>query len=308
MQTAISLGLHNRSATPPADIELRNRTWWTICNLDRSLAAALGRPLGIADSEIDADVSAGSDRSTDDVDRQLPSESDGDSLTSISNAITSHRRILGRISSSLHSQSLISGEDQVALEEEIHQWRSSWSSSKIDEAGQTYLRLLSLQALCLLYRPAPIVSTDEPRVDKLGKYAQEALEIYQTSTTPPRDLITLAWRYQIVISLLYATSHAYNMDLGVISDQLETCRQIVSSVSNFQELERLRIAFDQLSELLMEGISPQTGGAADKILAGMYGLVELEVEQGQEEDGERSMRILEARGNQAGIPRWDHLI
>jgi hypothetical protein len=243
-----------------------------------------------------------------DVDRQLPAELDGDSLTSIANAITSQRRILGGISSRFHSQSLISGDDQVALEEEIHQWRTSWSSSKINEAGQTYLRLLSLQALCLIYRPAPIISADEPRVDKLGKYAQEALEIYSKSTTPPRDLITLAWRYQIVISLLYTTSHAFNMDLGVISDQLETCRQIVSSGSNFQESERLRTAFDQLSELLMDGISAQTGGAADKILAGLYGSMELEGEQGTEENGERSMRILEARGNQDGILRWDHLI
>jgi hypothetical protein len=307
MQTAISLGLHKKTAPPPADIELRSRIWWSIYNLDRSLAAGLGRPLGIADSDIDADVSAGSDKSSDDVDGQLPSESDGDSLTSTANAITSQRRILGRISSKLHSQSLISGDEQVALEEEIHQWRSSWSSSKIDEAGQTYLRLLSLQALCLIYRPAHI-STDEPRVDKLGKYAQEALEIYQTFTTPPRDLITLAWRYQIVISLLYTTCHAYNMDLGVVSDQLETCRQIVSSESAFQELEGLRTAFDQLSELLMDGISPRTGGAADKILVGMYGPMELESRQNEEEDGERSMRILEARGNQAEVPRWDHLI
>ena len=243
-----------------------------------------------------------------DVDRQLPSESDGDSLTSTFNAITSQRRILGGISSSSHTQSLISGDNQVALEEEIHKWRSSWSSSKIDEAGQTYLRLLSLQALCLVYRPAPIISTDEPRVDKLGKYAQEALEIYSTSTTPPQDLITLAWRYQIVISLLYTTSHAFNMDLGVISDQLETCRQIVSSGSNFQELARLKVVYEQLSELLMDGNSPRTAGAADKILAGLYGPMELESGQVEEEDGERSMRILDARGDQDGILRWDHLI
>jgi hypothetical protein len=243
-----------------------------------------------------------------DVDRQLPSESDGDSLTSTFNTITSQRRILGRISSRLHSQSLISGDDQVALEEEIREWRNSWASSKIDEAGQTYLRLLSLQALCLVHRPARIISTGEPRVDKLGKYAQEALEIYSTSAIPPRDLITLAWRYQIVISLLYATSHAYNMDLGVISDQLETCRQIVSSGSNFQELARLKVVYEQLSELLMDGISPRTGGAADEILAGMYGPLELEGGQVEEGDGERSMRILEARGDQNGILRWDHLI
>jgi hypothetical protein len=308
MQSAISLQLHRKPASPPADIELRNRIWWTIYNLDRGLSAAIGRPLGIADSDIDADVSKSSERFTDDVDRQLPSESDGDSLTSTFNAITSQRRIIGNISTKFYPQLLISVDDQVALEEEIREWRSSWSNSKIDEAGQTYLRLLSLQALCLVYRPAPIISTDEPRVDKLGKYAQEALEIYSTSTTPPRDLNTLAWRYQVVISLLYTTSHAYNMDLGVISDQLETCRQIVSCESNFRELERLRTAFEQLSELLMDGISPQTGGAADKILAGMYGPIELENRQGEEEDGERSLRVLEARGNQDGMPLWDHLI
>jgi hypothetical protein len=57
MQTAISLRLHRKSTTPPADMELRNRIWWTIYNLDRSLAAALARPLGIADSDINADVS-----------------------------------------------------------------------------------------------------------------------------------------------------------------------------------------------------------------------------------------------------------
>ena len=57
MQTAISLQLHKKSATPPADIEFRNRIWWTIYNLDRSSAGGLGRPLGIADSDIDADVS-----------------------------------------------------------------------------------------------------------------------------------------------------------------------------------------------------------------------------------------------------------
>lgn len=59
MQTAISLRLHRKPASPPADIEIRNGIWWTIYNLDSSLAAGFGRPLGIADLDIDADVSAG---------------------------------------------------------------------------------------------------------------------------------------------------------------------------------------------------------------------------------------------------------
>jgi len=58
MQAAISLDLHRKPTSIMEDSGLRNRTWWTIYNLDRSLAAALGRPLSIADSDILVDVRA----------------------------------------------------------------------------------------------------------------------------------------------------------------------------------------------------------------------------------------------------------
>lgn len=56
LQSAISLDLHRKLTTPPADAEIRNRIWWTIYNHERSLAVGSGRPLSIADGEIDADV------------------------------------------------------------------------------------------------------------------------------------------------------------------------------------------------------------------------------------------------------------
>ena len=200
----------------------------------------------------------------------------------------------------------VSDYDQSTLNEEIRNWRNTCSSTQTDEAGQTYFRLLSLQALCLLHGPTTGDSIIDPSsLTKLGEYAQEALEIYQSSAKSSRDLITLAWRYQIGITLLYTTADT-NMDLAQISNQLEICRQIVSSGSNYKELERLRIAFEQLSELLMDGISPRTAGAADQILAGMY-QPQVESGQGEEQDGERSLRVLEA-GKETGVPRWDHLI
>ena len=307
MQTAISLGLHKKAASPPADIEFRNKIWWTIYNFDRPLSAALGRPLGIADSDIDADVSTGSRIFTGDVDMQLLSESDGDSLASMINTITVQRRILSKLHTKVYSQVPVSDADRFTLEEEIRNWRDSCSRPQTDEAGQTYFRLLSLQALCLLYGPTTGDSIIDPSsLTKLGESAQEALEIYQSFTTSSRDLITLAWRYQIVITLLYTTSQT-NMDLAQISDRLETCRQVVSSGSNFQELQRLRIVFEQFSELLMDGISPRTASAADQILASMCG-PPMESGQGEVEDGERSLRVLEAGGKHAGVPRWDHLI
>jgi len=306
MQTAISLGLHKKAASPPADIEFRNKIWWTIYNFDRPLSAALGRPLGIADSDIDADVSTGSRIFTGDVDMQLLSESDGDSLASMINTITVQRRTLSKIHTKVYSQVPVSDADRFTLEEEIRKWRASCSRPQTDEAGQTYFRLLSLQALCLLYGPTTGDSIIDPSsLINLGEYAQEALEIYQSSAKSSPELITLAWRYQIVITLLYTTADT-NMDLAQISNQLEICRQIVSSGSNYKELERLRIAFEQLSELLMDGISPRTAGAADQILAGMY-QPQVESGQGEEQDGERSLRVLEA-GKETGVPRWDHLI
>lgn len=58
MQAAISLGLHRKPASsPPEDIELRNRIWWTLYCHDRSIGAGVGRPLGISDAEITAGVS-----------------------------------------------------------------------------------------------------------------------------------------------------------------------------------------------------------------------------------------------------------
>lgn len=58
MQTAISLNLYRKSeTTASADIEVRNRIWWTIYCHDRSLSAGLGRPLGVPDSVITAEVS-----------------------------------------------------------------------------------------------------------------------------------------------------------------------------------------------------------------------------------------------------------
>lgn len=223
------------------------------------------------------------------------------------NTTTVQRRIFSKIHAILNSHTPVSDAEQVALEEELRDWRNSCSSTQTDEAGQTYIRLLSRQALCLLHRPTPVRTVIDPSsLSKVGEYAQEALEIYQSSTTSSRDLVTLAWRYQIVITLIYTTAHT-NMDLAQISDQLEVCRQVVSSGSNYKELDRLRIAFEQLSELLMDGISPRTAGAADQILAGMYG-PQVESGQGEGEHGERSLRVLEARGKETGVPRWDHLI
>jgi hypothetical protein len=207
------------------------------------------------------------------IDNQLPSIALGDdTLIFISNAIIAHRRILGKIHSVSHTHSGTSVPDAeiTVLEQEVHDWRASWPISN-DQASQTFAQLLSLQALCLLLRPTPIKSKmSDDQKGRLDKYAKEALAIYQNSTNPPRDLITLAWRYQIVITVLYtAIQSDTNQDL--IRAQIEICRQVIGAGSELKELEKLKGVFEQLAILSSRTIAGgEMSSAADRILADLY--------------------------------------
>jgi hypothetical protein len=57
MSLSVELGMHRRRDVPHANGsyagEIRKRIWWTVYNLDRHYAFILGRPLWIADEEID---------------------------------------------------------------------------------------------------------------------------------------------------------------------------------------------------------------------------------------------------------------
>jgi hypothetical protein len=57
MSPSVELGMHRRRDVAHANCsyaeEIRKRIWWTVYNLDRHYAFTLGRPLWIADEEID---------------------------------------------------------------------------------------------------------------------------------------------------------------------------------------------------------------------------------------------------------------
>lgn len=61
IRLAVGLGLHRRVGPEkgsPAELERRRRTWWSLYNFDRVVAFTLGRPLSIADEDIDIEVSS----------------------------------------------------------------------------------------------------------------------------------------------------------------------------------------------------------------------------------------------------------
>jgi hypothetical protein len=59
VRTAQDLGLHRsprRLLVSPIDKETRRKIWWGVYSLDRMLALALGRPLGVEDSDCDVEL------------------------------------------------------------------------------------------------------------------------------------------------------------------------------------------------------------------------------------------------------------
>ena len=62
IRQCIELGYHRSTSRlgvkhlNPLQIELRKRAFWCAYDLDRSVGITLGRPFGIADSEIDVEV------------------------------------------------------------------------------------------------------------------------------------------------------------------------------------------------------------------------------------------------------------
>jgi len=247
--------------------------------------------------------------SQDDADKQLSSvEAGGDINTKFLEAITAHRQILSKIHTTQSSSTseISTNIDLPALEQKIHDWRSTWPGLKDDEASQTYAQLLSLQALCLRQRPVPnITPRISEQLEPSGKYAEEALRIYENSAICPHDLPSLAWRYQIAITHLHSIACANQIDHDGKSTQVERCRQVVVGFAVFSELKKLRIVFENLAELVLSQTLDKSD-AANRLLGTLDLPLVSETESG-ERDGERAMRVF-GEGTSRTEPLWNHMI
>ena len=60
MRTAVALNLHRKvqsADVKPDAIEIRSKVFWSVFNLERTLAFTLGRPVSLMDIIISVDVS-----------------------------------------------------------------------------------------------------------------------------------------------------------------------------------------------------------------------------------------------------------
>ena len=279
LQSAISLDLHRKLTTPPADAELRNRIWWTIYNHERSLAAGSGRPLSIADAEIDADV--GRDMTSSfkyTADHQLPSAQNEDETTDINhfNRIIAYNRLLGEIcvDQSTSGIAVDASEKSRRLKQGLEDWLEAWSAPDNDETSRSCGRLLYNQALYLLYRPisrARLPNTDD--LELLGRTADESILTIQKTNSLPIDLLALLWRYQTAITRLYVICKTSGKPS---KEEIEICQNVVAvpttQFDDFQELRKLKIALERLVNLDRE--EDKADKVIEKILFDLHRPVE----------------------------------
>lgn len=172
VRLAYSLAMN---CAPPAEWNLseiekeeRNRTFWTIYCLDKTLALRCGRPSAIDDAEISCDFPR---RNMDPSARLHSAGEDARQPFDFFLCMTKYARICGQISRGLYSAFALSryctelSEQAIRLLNELRTWRSDvpatksfrQSNASVKDARQLESQLLFLQlsyyyALCAIYR------------------------------------------------------------------------------------------------------------------------------------------------------------
>ena len=164
MRTAIDLGLHREAhytQIKPYQCQLRRRLFWTVYFLDRIVSVSLGRPVGIADQDIDTQMPLDLDESIcdDNAIEQLLARppSLGPRPTSdltMCMGLIKLKRIESQIQSNIYrvDKTIQALFPEVApLQTQLSEWRKSMPSLTIAE--NDYLLLQHNKAIRLLIQP-----------------------------------------------------------------------------------------------------------------------------------------------------------
>lgn len=191
MRTAIDLGLHREAhytSLKPYQCQLRRRLFWTVYFLDRIVAVSLGRPVSIADQDIDANMPLDLDESIydDKVIEQLlarpPHLPRPTSDLTMCMSLIKLKRIESRIQSNIYrvDKSIESLFPEVALlQAQLCEWRNTTPSLTVAE--DDYLLLQYNKAIRLLIQP--FLTILDPQDDLIRKCLISSGQICQVRST-----------------------------------------------------------------------------------------------------------------------------
>ncbi|KAK0372969.1 hypothetical protein CLIM01_09688 [Colletotrichum limetticola] len=276
MRTSIDLGLHRAAHEQNLDgpiVQRRRRLFWSVYSLERTIAVSLGRPLSIADTQIDVEL-------PNTIINGSPSAS-----VLVGNDITLALVLfkLRRIESKIHHSVYRTDKTLDALRpklDRLHQQLKSWRDSLTDwiPAGHpdlNYALLLYNRALRLLIQPfLPILPATDPFyglcMRAAGDICQAHKRLHQTLDYG-HSFIAVQTVFVAGVTLVYGIWTQGNALWSVaVSNDIRACSLVLFVMSERAPwVRKYRDAFEVLVNAAMEKLQDNEAGLAEMASAQM---------------------------------------
>ncbi|KAK1522413.1 chitin deacetylase 1 [Colletotrichum costaricense] len=276
MRTSIDLGLHRAAHEQNLDVPIvqrRRRLFWSVYSLERTIAVSLGRPLSIADNQIDV---------------ELPNtiiNGDPSASVLVGNDITLALVLfkLRRIESKIHHSVYRTDKTLDALRpklDRLHQQLKFWRDSLRDwiPAGHpdlNYALLLYNRALRLLIQPfLPILPATDPFyglcMRAAGDICQAHKRLHQTLDYG-HSFIAVQTVFVAGVTLVYGIWTQGNALWSVaVSNDIRACSLVLFVMSERAPwVRKYRDAFEVLVNAAMEKLQDNEAGLAEMASAQM---------------------------------------
>ncbi|KXH29441.1 chitin deacetylase 1 [Colletotrichum salicis] len=276
MRTSIDLGLHRAAheqnlASPI--VQRRRRLFWSVYSLERTIAVSLGRPLSIADSQIDVELPNA-------IINGSPSASIvfGNDIT-LALVLFKLRRIESKIHHSVYRTDKTLDALRPKLDR-LHQRLKFWRDSLMDwiPAGRpdlNYALLLYNRALRLLIQPfLPILPATDPFyglcMRAAGDICQAHKRLHQTLDYG-HSFIAVQTVFVAGVTLLYGLWTQGNVLWSVaLSNDIRACSLVLFVMGERAPwVRKYRDAFEVLVNAAMEKLQDNEAGLAEMASAQM---------------------------------------
>ncbi|TID00265.1 putative transcriptional regulatory protein [Colletotrichum higginsianum] len=279
MRTSIDLGLHRaaheQNISEPPVVQRRRRLFWSVYSLERTIAVSLGRPLSIADNQIDV---------------ELPHAIIGDGNIQPAGALAGNDITLAivlfrlrRIESRIHHSVYRTDKTLDALRpklDRLYQLLQSWRGSLTDwipasHPDTNYALLLYNRALRLLVQPfLPILPASDPFyglcMRAAGDICQSHKRLHQTLDYG-HSFIAVQTVFVAGVTLLYGLWTQGDAVWSVaLSNDIRACSLVLFVMGERAPwVRKYRDAFEVLVNAALEKLQDKECGLAEMASARM---------------------------------------
>ncbi|KAJ9144260.1 C6 transcription factor [Pleurostoma richardsiae] len=274
MRTCIDLGMHRKNheqGLSPAAIQAHRRLFWTVYSLERVIAISLGRPLSIAERQIDVELPDATPPASSPA---CPGHPYHDDLQ-LANLLFRLRRIEARIHHSIYRTDKPLSALRPKMERiygELEAWRLSLTESLLpDSYALDYPLLLYHRAVRMLIQPfLTILPVSDPYyalcLSAAGSICQMHKRLHQTLGYG-HSFIAVQTVFVAGVTLLYGLWTQTHLVWSVtLADDLRACSLVLFVMGERAPwVRKYRDAFEVLVDAAMEKLRSGESSLADMV-------------------------------------------